>query len=152
MSQSAAKETLNPFEIARKQVKTACDRLTADPAVYEILKNPQRVLEVTFPVKTRRTARSKPSPATVRNTTMPSSLQRRRALPPQCESGRSQSFVDLDDHQMLRCGHSLRRRQRRHYFGSARLFRSRVGTHCTRLFRSHFPRSSARKSIFLHLT
>ena len=51
MSQSAAKETLNPFEIARKQVKTACDRLTADPAVYEILKNPQRVLEVTFPVK-----------------------------------------------------------------------------------------------------
>ena len=51
MSQSAAKETLNPFEIARKQVKTACDRLNADPAVYEILKNPRRVLEVTFPVK-----------------------------------------------------------------------------------------------------
>ena len=51
MSQSAAKETLNPFEIARKQVKTACDRLNADPAVYEILKSPQRVLEVTLPVK-----------------------------------------------------------------------------------------------------
>ena len=51
MSQSAAKETLNPFEIARKQVKTACDRLNADPAVYELLKSPQRVLEVTFPVK-----------------------------------------------------------------------------------------------------
>lgn len=51
MSQSAAKETLNPFEIARKQVKTACDRLNADPAVYEILKNPRRVLEVSFPVK-----------------------------------------------------------------------------------------------------
>ena len=51
MSQSAAKETLNPFEIARKQVKTACDRLNADPAVYEILNSPQRVLEVTFPVK-----------------------------------------------------------------------------------------------------
>ena len=51
MSQSAAKETLNPFEIARKQVKTACDRLNADPAVYEILKNPQRALEVSFPVK-----------------------------------------------------------------------------------------------------
>ena len=51
MSQSAAKETLNPFEIARKQVKTACDRLNADPAVYEILKSPQRALEVSFPVK-----------------------------------------------------------------------------------------------------
>ena len=51
MSQSSAKETLNPFEIARKQVKTACDRLNADPTVYEILKNPQRALEVSFPVK-----------------------------------------------------------------------------------------------------
>ena len=51
MSHSATKETLNPFEIAQKQVKTACDRLNADPVVYEILKNPQRVLEVTFPVK-----------------------------------------------------------------------------------------------------
>ena len=51
MSQSTAKETLNPFEIARKQVKTACDRLNADPAVYEVLKNPQRALEVSFPVK-----------------------------------------------------------------------------------------------------
>ena len=45
------KETLNPFEIAQKQIKTACDRLNADPAVYEILKNPMRVLEVSFPVK-----------------------------------------------------------------------------------------------------
>ena len=46
-----SKETLNPFEIAQKQVKSACDKLNADPAVYEILKNPQRVLEVSFPVK-----------------------------------------------------------------------------------------------------
>ena len=44
MSASATKETLNPFEIAQKQVKTACDRLNADPGVYEILKNPLRVL------------------------------------------------------------------------------------------------------------
>ncbi|MCF7530391.1 Glu/Leu/Phe/Val family dehydrogenase [Neisseria lisongii] len=51
MSHSAAKETLNPFEIAQKQVKAACDRLNADPAVYEILKNPMRTLEVNFPVK-----------------------------------------------------------------------------------------------------
>ncbi len=51
MSASATKETLNPFEIAQKQVKTACDRLNADPGVYEILKNPLRVLEVNFPVK-----------------------------------------------------------------------------------------------------
>ncbi|WP_455043034.1 Glu/Leu/Phe/Val family dehydrogenase [Leptotrichia buccalis] len=46
-----AKETLNPFEIAQKQVKSACDKLNADPAVYEILKNPMKVLEVSFPVK-----------------------------------------------------------------------------------------------------
>ena len=46
-----AKETLNPFEIAQKQGKAACDKLNADPAVYEILKNPMRVLEVSFPVR-----------------------------------------------------------------------------------------------------
>ena len=46
-----SKETLNPFEIAQKQVKAACDKLNADPAVYEILKNPMRVMEVSFPVK-----------------------------------------------------------------------------------------------------
>lgn len=47
----SAQETLNPFEIAQKQVKTACERLNADPGVYEILKNPMRTLEVNFPVK-----------------------------------------------------------------------------------------------------
>ena len=46
-----AEKTLNVLEIARSQVKTACDKLGADPAVYEILKNPMRVLEVSFPVK-----------------------------------------------------------------------------------------------------
>ena len=49
--ETMAKETLNPFEIAQKQIKSACDKLNADPAVYEILKNPMRVLEVSFPVK-----------------------------------------------------------------------------------------------------
>ncbi|CEQ19284.1 Glu/Leu/Phe/Val family dehydrogenase [Paraclostridium sordellii] len=46
-----AEKTLNVLEIARSQVKTACDKLGADPAVYEILKNPMRVLEVSFPIK-----------------------------------------------------------------------------------------------------
>lgn len=45
------KESLNPFEIAQRQVKNACDKLGADPAVYEILKNPMRVHEVSFPVR-----------------------------------------------------------------------------------------------------
>ena len=46
-----SEKSLNVFEIARIQVKNACDKLGADPAVYEILKNPMRVLEVSFPVK-----------------------------------------------------------------------------------------------------
>lgn len=46
-----AEKTLNVLEIAREQVKHACDKLGADPAVYEILKNPMRTLEVSFPVK-----------------------------------------------------------------------------------------------------
>ncbi|SCY73657.1 Glu/Leu/Phe/Val family dehydrogenase [Alkaliphilus peptidifermentans] len=46
-----SEKTLNPFEIAQQQVKTACDLLGTDPAVFEILKNPKRVLEVSIPVK-----------------------------------------------------------------------------------------------------
>lgn len=46
-----SEKTLNPFEIAQLQVKAACDKLGTDPAVYEILKNPMRVLEVSIPVK-----------------------------------------------------------------------------------------------------
>ena len=44
-------DTLNPFLNAQHQVKAACDKLGADPAVYEILKQPQKVLEVAIPVK-----------------------------------------------------------------------------------------------------
>ena len=46
-----AEKTLNVFEIAQSQVKNACDKLGSDPAVYEILKNPMKVTEVSFPVK-----------------------------------------------------------------------------------------------------
>lgn len=45
------KENLNPFENAQRQVKEACDKLGMDPAVYEILKQPLRVLEVSIPVR-----------------------------------------------------------------------------------------------------
>jgi len=46
-----AEKTLNPLEIVQQQVKTVCDRLGTDPAVFEILKNPMRTLEVTIPVR-----------------------------------------------------------------------------------------------------
>lgn len=45
------KETLNPLVSAQVQIKKACDALGADPAVYELLKEPQRIIEVTIPVK-----------------------------------------------------------------------------------------------------
>ncbi|MTI94516.1 MAG: Glu/Leu/Phe/Val dehydrogenase [Firmicutes bacterium] len=44
-------ENLNVFEIAQQQIKDACDRLRLKPAVFEILKQPLRVLEVAIPVK-----------------------------------------------------------------------------------------------------
>ena len=44
-------KTLNVFEIAQNQIKNACDKLNTDKAVYEILKNPMRVMSVSFPVK-----------------------------------------------------------------------------------------------------
>jgi len=43
--------TNNPFLMAQKQVKDACDRLKTPEAVYEILKEPLRVLEISIPVK-----------------------------------------------------------------------------------------------------
>lgn len=46
-----SEKTLNPFEIVQRQVYEACQALGTEPAVYEILKQPQRVLEVAIPVK-----------------------------------------------------------------------------------------------------
>jgi glutamate dehydrogenase len=44
-------KTLNPFEIAKQQLKMACDKLGVDHVVYEILSKPQKVIEVSIPVK-----------------------------------------------------------------------------------------------------
>ena len=46
-----SKETLNPLASGQQQVKKACDALGLDPAVYELLKEPQRIIEITIPVK-----------------------------------------------------------------------------------------------------
>ena len=45
-----SEETLNPFLIAQKQVREAVTELGLPDAVYEILKQPLRVLEVAIPV------------------------------------------------------------------------------------------------------
>lgn len=45
------KENQNPFLSAQHQVKVACDKLGLDPAVYELLKEPKRVIEVNIPVR-----------------------------------------------------------------------------------------------------
>ncbi|SHH12148.1 glutamate dehydrogenase [Anaerosphaera aminiphila DSM 21120] len=44
-------DTLNPLESAQEKVRIACEKLGTDPAVYELLKEPKRVIEVTIPVK-----------------------------------------------------------------------------------------------------
>ncbi|KWZ98135.1 MAG: Glu/Leu/Phe/Val dehydrogenase [Anaerococcus sp.] len=44
-------DTLNPLESAQLQIKKACEKLNLNPAVYEILKEPQRVIEISIPVK-----------------------------------------------------------------------------------------------------
>lgn len=46
-----ATESLNPLVNSQKQLKSACDLLGVEPIVYEMLKEPQRVIEVTIPVK-----------------------------------------------------------------------------------------------------
>ncbi|MDU3198987.1 MAG: Glu/Leu/Phe/Val dehydrogenase [Anaerococcus hydrogenalis] len=44
-------DTLNPLKSAQSQIKIACQKLNLDPAVYEILKEPQRFIEISIPVK-----------------------------------------------------------------------------------------------------
>lgn len=44
-------ENLNPFEIVQQQISEAGKYLNLDPAIEAVLKQPKRVLTVTFPVK-----------------------------------------------------------------------------------------------------
>lgn len=44
-------EELNPFKIAQEQLDMASSLLKLDPAVHSLLREPKRVLEVTFPVR-----------------------------------------------------------------------------------------------------
>jgi len=46
-----AKESLNPLEAAQSQVQKACDALNLDAAVFELLKEPKRMIEVSIPVR-----------------------------------------------------------------------------------------------------
>lgn len=46
-----AKENFNPLIGAQQKVKVACDTLKLEPEVYELLKEPQRMIEVNIPVK-----------------------------------------------------------------------------------------------------
>ena len=46
-----SKEMLNPLESAQKQVKDACEKLGLESSVYELLKEPKRVIELSIPVR-----------------------------------------------------------------------------------------------------
>lgn len=46
-----AEKTLNPFKIAQLQIREACDALGEEEAVYQLLSEPERVLQVAIPVK-----------------------------------------------------------------------------------------------------
>lgn len=46
-----SKENLNPLESAQSQVKKACDTLKLGADVYELLKEPKRMIEISIPVK-----------------------------------------------------------------------------------------------------
>lgn len=41
----------NPLEDVQKQIKNACDKLELDESVYELLKEPQRAIDISIPVK-----------------------------------------------------------------------------------------------------
>jgi len=41
----------NPFLVVQEEIKTACEKLGLEDSIYEILKEPERVLAVSIPVK-----------------------------------------------------------------------------------------------------
>src|SRR2546426_1060178 len=45
------KETLNPFEVAQRQIDRVGKRLKLEPGLLEVLKHPKRELTVNFPVR-----------------------------------------------------------------------------------------------------
>ena len=45
------KENLSPLENARDQIGNACNKLGLEESVYQLLKEPQRVIEISIPVK-----------------------------------------------------------------------------------------------------
>lgn len=45
------KENLSPLRAAQAQIKSACDALELEDSAYELLKEPQRVIEISIPVK-----------------------------------------------------------------------------------------------------
>ncbi len=44
-------QAINPFEIVKNEIRKACDRLNLDNSIYEILKEPEKVLIVAIPIK-----------------------------------------------------------------------------------------------------
>lgn len=46
-----SKESLSPLKNAQLQIKRACDQLGLDDSVYELLKEPQRVIEISIPLR-----------------------------------------------------------------------------------------------------
>ena len=51
MSKSSKDVTLNPFEIALKQLDEAADLINLESGMRDVLANPKRVLTVSLPVK-----------------------------------------------------------------------------------------------------
>ena len=45
------KENLNPLHSLQQQIKLGCERLKLDSSVYELLKEPKRIIEINIPVK-----------------------------------------------------------------------------------------------------
>jgi glutamate dehydrogenase len=46
-----SEQTMNPFLICQGQIKEACNQLGLEPSVFEILKQPRRMIEVAIPVR-----------------------------------------------------------------------------------------------------
>ena len=49
--ENMTKESISPLASAQKQIKLACEKLELDDIVYQLLKDPKRIIEISIPVR-----------------------------------------------------------------------------------------------------
>ena len=105
----------NPWDMALKQLDDVAKRMGLDADTHAVLAKPKRVLIVSIPVRMDNGAVKVFEGCRVHHNLARGPGQGRHPLPPGRDLGRGESPGDVDDLEVRRGQHPLRRRQGRHH-------------------------------------